>query len=175
MLDDDEGSPSPRGRSRAGKLKDKAVALEHEVVKDALKLEHEVVKDAKAGAKAVAKGSRALEKELVKDVKAVEKELVKDGKAVAKAALAGPLPSEEQAAKDEDEREAARLKQRDALQKKAEKQVCPLKFLVAMCASHVDLLPCWRAARTRGEGSHETCQEERRFSKVSELQCNEAM
>ena len=175
MLDDDEGSPSPRGRSRAGKLKDKAVALEHEVVKDALKLEHEVVKDAKAGAKAVAKGARAAEKELVKDVKAVEKELVKDGKAVAKAVAAGPLPSEEQAAKDEDEREAARLKQRDALQKKAEKQVCPLTFLVAMCASHVDLLPCWRAARTRGEGSHETCQEERRFSKVSELQCNEAM
>ena len=106
MLDDDEeGSPT---RSRAGKLKDKAVALEHEVVKDALKLEHKVVK------------------ELVKDVKAVEKELVKDGKAVAKAVAAGPLPSEEQAAKDEDEREGARLKQRDALQKKAEKQVCPL-------------------------------------------------
>ena len=73
----------------------------------------------------------------MKDVKAVNKELVKDGKAVAKAVSAGPLPSEEQAAKDEDEREAARLKQRDALQKKAEKQVCPLKFLVAMCASHV--------------------------------------
>ena len=111
-------------------MKDKAVALEHEVVKDALKLEHEVVKDAKAGAKAVAKGAVALEHELVKDVKAVEKELVKDGKAVAKAVSAGPLPSEEQAAKDEDEREAARLKQRDALQKKAEKQVCPLQLIL---------------------------------------------
>ena len=133
---DEEGSPSPR--SRAGKIRDKAVALEHEVVKDALKLEHEVVKDAKAGAKAVAKGAVALEHELVKDVKAVEKELVKDGKAVAKAVSAGPLPSEEQAAKDEDEREAARLKQRDALQKKAEKQVCPLPVDPSHCTWGVE-------------------------------------
>jgi len=49
----------------------------------------------------------------------------------------GPLPSEEQAAKDEDEREAARLKQRDALQKKAEKQVCPMACMWSLCSCAV--------------------------------------
>ena len=152
---DAEATDSAKATTKAGKLKASVVKLEHEVVKDAVLVEKEIVKDTKLVVKGAAKGAVAVEKELVKDVKLVEKELIKDTKAVAHALAAGPMPNEEQLVHDEDEREAARKKQRDKLQEKAEKQrdraakEREARAKKVSCSLHLDMVPYCRIGSDR--------------------------